>query len=146
MIALIIALMFLFLAGGWFLRYVVAGPVGMDHAIVFRGTNPVTATLPDARRCEGRLYSISNTNNAFPTPTLTIAPKKLQKIDGESIYSLPQAGQSILLMSDGANWRILTEFIPSSGHSPKVGDVSVSYVNASNEMHRAANFYNISVN
>jgi len=159
MIALIIALMLLFLAASWF-RYVDVGQVlptfrsfstattltAIDHTVVFSGTKPVTATLPDARLCEGRFYSISNSSNAIPTPTLSIAPKTLQNIDGESIFSLPLSGQSILLMSDGANWRVLTEFIPSVSSSRKIADVSVSYVNGSDVVNHAANFYEISVN
>lgn len=171
MIALIISFVLLFLAARYF-RQVHAGLVSpgskpcfqrsdpafrsfstattltaIDHTVVFKGSDAVTATLPDATTCSGRVYSISNSSNTIPTPTLTIAPKTLQNIDGESICSLPLADQSILIISDGANWKILTEFIPSASHPREAFDRSVSYASASvNKAYRAPVFYDISVN
>ena len=118
----------------------------IDHTVVFNGANAATAKLPDAMTCKGRFYSISNSSNTIPTPTLTIAPKMLQKIDGQTVYSLALADESILLMSDGANWKILTKFIPPAIHSPSACS-SVSYVNASSKRNsQAPVFYDISIN
>ena len=118
-----------------------------DHSLCFTGARASTAILPDARICGGRVYSISNYSTVTPTPILTITAKHLQFIEGQQDCSLPLVGQSVMLISDGVNWNILRQFIPSSSSPWKTKAGSISYRNATAEKSRpAAAFYDISGN
>lgn len=120
----------------------------VDHTLVFDGTSATMAVLPDAAMCAGRVYSISNFSNAIPTPTLTITPKDRQRIDGEPLCSLYLLDQSVVLISDGANWKILKQFIPISTQPWKTQGCSVSYRSTSAEKlcKRSSVFYEVSGN
>ncbi|HEY4289596.1 MAG TPA: beta-galactosidase GalB [Puia sp.] len=98
----------------------------IDYALHFNGTNAATAKLPDATGCAGRVYSITNSSSGIPTPKLTIAPATLQTIDGVSTCTLSLAYESVGIISDGANWKILSRFIPSEGLSLKASGPGIS--------------------
>jgi hypothetical protein len=119
----------------------------IDHTLVFTGAKATTAALPDATACEGRVYSISNFSTMTPTPIVTIIPKDLQYIEEQPFCSLWLQDQSIMLISDGVNWKILRQFIPSSSWPWKTKGSNISYHNATAEMNRpTAVFYEISGN
>jgi|GEM_PF-6204274 len=119
----------------------------IDHTLVFTGAKATTASLPDASSCVGRIYSISNFSTVIPTPILTITPKDLQFIEGQPHCPLWLVDQSIMIISDGANWKIIRQYIPSSSRPWKTKASSVSYQNAETEKSQPkAVFYDISGN
>ncbi|HEY4290887.1 MAG TPA: hypothetical protein VGN00_27490 [Puia sp.] len=119
----------------------------IDQSVVFTGARATTATLPDARACAGRVYSISNYSNSTPTPIVTITPQRLQFIEGQSYCSLWLTDQSVTLISDGANWKILRQFIPSPNSLPNTQKGSITYLDVSAKKGRPqAVFYDISGN
>lgn len=84
-----------------------------ESVILVNVTNGgVTLNLPDAELCEGRIYYIkkyadSNLNSS-PNP-LTIQPASDQTIDLQPFRTLSSlAFQELTIVSDGANWYILS--------------------------------------
>lgn len=119
----------------------------IDQTLVFTGVRATTASLPDASTCAGRVYSISNLSTITPTPIITITPKDLQYIEGHPHCSLWLQDQSVMIISDGANWKILRQFIPSSSWAWKTKASSISYRNVTTEKNPpTAVFYDISGN
>ena len=119
----------------------------IDQTLVFTGDKATTASLPDATTCAGRIYSISNFSTIAPTPIITIAPKALQFIEGQPHCSLWLQDQSVMIISDGANWKIIRQFIPSSSWAWKTKASSISYRNVTKvESEPKAVFYDISGN
>jgi len=82
----------------------IAGP--SDFAMAFTGATSSILTLPDATKCAGRVYLIKNISPTLPIPALTINTTLCQTIEGFSFYLMMQANQSLVLISDGANWQI----------------------------------------
>lgn len=80
--------------------------VTSDHTLVFTGTSAVTATLPDASTCTGRIYCIKNFSATSPTPVLTIATVSSQKIDGLSSWLLDETNETVTVISDGSGWEV----------------------------------------
>lgn len=98
-----------------------------DHTLIFTGTSAATATLPDATTCAGRMYSIKHFSTTSPAPVLTIATVSSQKIDGAGSWLLNETNQTITLFSDGSNWEIYSQVVPSStGGAWNEGGNSVS--------------------
>jgi len=88
-----------------------------DYTLVFTGTSAATATLPDATTCPGRIYGIKNFSGTLPTPVLTLATVSSEQIDGLATWSLNQANQSVLVISDGNNWEVFNQYVPSTAGS-----------------------------
>ncbi|RYY30671.1 MAG: hypothetical protein EOO04_04215 [Chitinophagaceae bacterium] len=84
-----------------------------DNVLVYTGTTAVTLTLPTAASIAGRSYQIKNASLTGPTPAVTIVPSASQKIDGLTNWSLTGLYQTVTLVSDGANWNIVS-FLPTS--------------------------------
>ncbi|MGC4101986.1 beta strand repeat-containing protein [Ferruginibacter sp.] len=85
-----------------------------DNLLVFTGTSAATVTLPTAVGCDGRSYMIKNASTTGPTPVLTIATTSSQTIDGAASWTLSTANESITLVSNGANWHVTTQGMPSA--------------------------------
>ena len=96
-----------------------------DHTLVFTGGSAVTATLPDATACMGRIYCIKNFSVTLPTPVLTLTTVSGQTIDGSASWLLNQANQSVTLISDGANWEVFGQSLAASGNAWILGGNNV---------------------
>jgi hypothetical protein len=77
-----------------------------DYTLAFTGIAACSVTLPDATVCAGRVYLIKNASTTGPTPVLTISTTSSQTIDGITSWLLDQAYESLILVSNGANWHI----------------------------------------
>ena len=84
-----------------------------DNLLIFTGTVATTITLPTAVGCTGRNYLIKNASTTGPTPVLTIATTSSQTIDALSSWLLDEANESILVISNGANWYIGSQSLPT---------------------------------
>ncbi len=85
-----------------------------DYTLVFTGSSAATATLPDATTCPGRIYGIKNFSATLPAPVLTLATVSSQQIDGLATWSLNQTDQSVMVISDGNNWEVFNQYLPSA--------------------------------
>ena len=84
-----------------------------DNILVFTGSSATTLTLPDASTITGRNYLIKNASATGPTPVLTIATTAAQTIDGLLTWTLDQANQTVLLISNGSGWHIGSQSLPT---------------------------------
>ncbi|MEO5684698.1 MAG: tail fiber domain-containing protein [Chitinophagaceae bacterium] len=84
---------------------------GTDNMLVFTGTSAATVTLPDAAACAGRAYWFKNTSSNISL--LTIATTASQTIDGLSSWLVDEANESIRLVSNGTNWHISAQSLPT---------------------------------
>lgn len=99
-----------------------------DYALMFTGTSACTLTLPDATGCIGRIIHIKNTKTGT-VPVLTIATTASQTIDGQSTWLLDDPNESINVVSNGSNWLVMGQTLPSgSGSSWTQGGNAVSSV------------------
>lgn len=70
-------------------------------------TTPLTVTLPSATGTQsGYVYDIKKIDTS-PVGIVTINTSNSQTIDNASSVTLSNPGESILLQSDGSNWRII---------------------------------------
>jgi hypothetical protein len=83
-----------------------------DYHLVFTGTAAATLTLPDASTITGRAYVIKNASSN--ASTLTIATTSSQTIDGLSSWSLVQANKTLIVISNGSNWYVISENTPGN--------------------------------
>ena len=82
-----------------------------DNTLAFTGTAAASITLPDATTCTGRTYWIKNSSsNVSP---LTIATTASQTIEGLSTWLLDDANEGIRTVSNGANWIITAQTLPT---------------------------------
>lgn len=65
--------------------------------------NTFTVTLPTAVGITGRQYIIKNSG----TGVITVDGNGSETIDGQTTWALPAQYDSITIMSDGANWKII---------------------------------------
>ncbi len=79
-----------------------------DNNLMFSGTAATTLTLPTAITCKGREYTIKNISTTIPVPALTIATTTSQTIDGNLTVILDEAQKGLRLVSNGANWNIIS--------------------------------------
>lgn len=86
-----------------------------DHTVVFTGTVATTITLPSASACSGREIWVKNSSATSPTPLLTIATTSSQTIDGSASWTIPNAYETVLFMSNGTNWIVKQQMTPSNG-------------------------------
>ncbi|QNA44863.1 hypothetical protein [Lacibacter sediminis] len=82
-----------------------------DNTLLFTGNSAATVTLPDATGCAGRVYSIKNASTTSPVPVLTVATTSSQTIDGSSALLLSSNKSIVTVVSDGANWNIMSSGI-----------------------------------
>ena len=82
------------------------------HSIIIcnNGTIGKTITLPTAIGSKGRIYSIKRGETS--TANVTIATTLSQMIDGEINLILNQAKESVTLISDGSDWKVIGTFTP----------------------------------
>jgi hypothetical protein len=80
------------------------------HSIIVCNNGAVTKTitLPNAVGVKGRIYSIKRDENS--TQNIIIATVAGQFIDGEINFLLTQAKETITLISDGNNWKVIGRF------------------------------------
>jgi hypothetical protein len=83
-----------------------------DHTVVFTGSSAATATLPDATGCAGRVYCIKNFSASSPVPVLTLATVSSQMVDGVATWILDETNETVMIISDGANWEIFSQDVP----------------------------------
>ncbi len=93
-----------------------------DNTVVFNGSAATTFTLPSATACTGREYWIKNSS----TYTLTIATSSSQTIDGNSTWAMSNQYEAVMLMSDGTNWIVKQQAVPTQGSGWIPGGNSVS--------------------
>lgn len=99
-----------------------------DYTLLFTGTSACTLTLPNATGCVGRIIHVKNTKTGT-VPVLTIATTASQTIDGTLTYLLDDPNESVNVVSDGTNWRIMGQSLPSgSGTSWTQGGNTVGTV------------------
>ena len=92
-----------------------------DYTLVFTGASAATAALPDATTCPGRIYRIKNFSATRPTPVLTVATVSSQQLDGSASRLLDEPNETLLLVSDGANWEVFNQDVPVAGTSSTGG-------------------------
>lgn len=80
-----------------------------DQAVLVNCTSgAVTVTLPNANGINGKIFYIKDWKGQSATHTITIATTSSQTIDGSSTQTLTTNYQAIEVMSDGANWSIIS--------------------------------------
>lgn len=88
--------------------------IGADDYIVLVAATSATSavTLPDATTCAGRIYvvkRIAGTNPATEEDNnIVVTPSAGQNINGIATTSITVVHTSITLLSDGANWQLLS--------------------------------------
>ena len=86
--------------------------VDTDNILVFTGSAAVTATLPSAIGCNGRKYVVKNASTTLPTPAVIIMTTLSQTIDGTVSWILDEANETAALISNGANWFVVSQNLP----------------------------------
>lgn len=82
-----------------------------NSTILMNGTT-ITNVLPDASfHAKGRIYTVKNLNSA----TMNLIATNNQTIDGVYTNRVLAQNQSITVQSDGANWQVLNQSIPTNG-------------------------------
>jgi hypothetical protein len=94
---------------------------GTDNTVVFTGTTASAVTLPTAVGITGRVYWIKNASTTVPTPNLIVQTTLSQTIDGNSSWTLDEANEVIKVISNGANWYILTQNVAIPGSATTGG-------------------------
>jgi hypothetical protein len=84
-----------------------------DYSLFFTGISACTLTLPDASLWPGRIINVKNTKTGT-VPVLTIATTASQTIDGITTWLLDDANETINLVSDGSNWRVVGQGLPAN--------------------------------
>lgn len=88
--------------------------IGPDDYIVLCAATSATSavTLPDATTCAGRIYVIKRIAGANPLTeednNIVVTPSAGQNINGIATTSITVVHTSITLLSDGANWQLLS--------------------------------------
>jgi hypothetical protein len=77
-----------------------------DDVLVLTGTADKTFTLPTAVGIQGQVFTFKNNS----TKILTIATTSSQTIDGATTYLIRTTGSGITIISDNANWQIISVF------------------------------------
>jgi hypothetical protein len=78
-----------------------------DSFVLVNATSgAVTVTLPTSVGSDGRQYTIKKTDST--TNPVTVATTSSQTIDGASTYTLTTQFQLLNIISDGANWSVLS--------------------------------------
>lgn len=78
---------------------------GTDSSIFGDATSgAITLTLPDATLAPGRLYRLKKIDSS--ANTVTVATTSSQTIDGATTYVLSNQYDSIVVLSDNANWKL----------------------------------------
>jgi hypothetical protein len=82
------------------------------HSIVIcdNGAVAKTITLPTAVGITGRIYTIKR--GEASTADVTIMTSSSQMIDGEMDYMLMNAKESVTIVSNGSNWKVMGTFVP----------------------------------
>ena len=80
-----------------------------DNTVVYTGTTGVSVTLPTAVGITGRYYWIKNASATVPTPTITLQTTSSQTIDGNATWTIDEPGETIRVVSDGANWNVVSQ-------------------------------------
>lgn len=81
----------------------------LDQIVLVDSTSGVvTVTLPSAVTIPGRRYTIKDWLGKSATHTITIATTASQLIDGSSTQTLTTNYQAIEVVSDNANWAIIS--------------------------------------
>ncbi|MEP7258306.1 MAG: tail fiber domain-containing protein [Flavitalea sp.] len=100
-----------------------------DQTVVFTGSSASTITLPSAASIIGRTYQLKNSSATIPVPIVTIATTSSQTIDGISSWILDEANESVTLISNGTNWSITGQSLPTgSGTNWSQGGNSVAAI------------------
>jgi hypothetical protein len=99
-----------------------------DYTLLFTGTSACTLTLPDATAWPGRIINVKNTKTGT-VPVLTIATTASQTIDGAATWLLDDPNETINLVSDASNWKIIGQGLPAgSGTSWSQGGNTVGSI------------------
>lgn len=71
-------------------------------------------TLYSAAAYSGRIIRLKRTNAIAASKAITITPDGAETIEGGTDFILMTQGESVDLLSDGTNWRIVGRVIPSN--------------------------------
>jgi Chaperone of endosialidase len=85
-----------------------------DNQLVFTGTTATALTLPTAVGNTGRRYVVKNASTTLPTPLVTITPAAVETIDGIINWLLDEANETVVLISDGVNWKVIAQNLPGT--------------------------------
>lgn len=98
------------------------------HSVIIcdNGNVTRTITLPNSIGIKGRIYSVKRNENS--TENVSIVTSSSQLIDGESNFVLSQEKETVSMISDGANWKVIGRYIPQI----PVGELS--YFNTSGSL------------
>ena len=88
-----------------------------DNILAFTGTVACTVTLPTAVGCTGRSYRIKNASITIPIPIVTVTTTTSQTIDGTSSWTLDEPNESVLVISNGNDWNIVSQNLSTSSIS-----------------------------
>ena len=89
-------------------------PISTSVDVVLCSGSAFTATLPDAVANAGKAYEIKKTDSSLSN-IITIATTSSQTIIGATSptsTTLNTIGETLWLVSDGANWQVLCRYIP----------------------------------
>lgn len=75
------------------------------------GSGALTVNLPSAINLEGKIYQVKKTDSTFSI--VTIDGNSSETIDGDISTGLATKGESLKIISDGSNWKILDHVISS---------------------------------
>jgi len=81
--------------------------VTASDSVVVCTSSYYTVNLPTASGIEGRQYTIKRAWNNEAPGSIIVDPYSTQTIDGSSTYQLNDAGDSVIIASDGSNWIIV---------------------------------------
>jgi hypothetical protein len=82
------------------------------HSVIIcdNGTVTRTITLPNSIGIKGRIYSIKKNDNSIGN--IIIATTSSQMIDGDLNFVLSQAKETVSVISDGVNWKVIGQYVP----------------------------------
>lgn len=84
-----------------------------DIVLVSGASGSFSTTLPTAVGISGRIYQIKRTDQTFAN-IVTLATTSSQTIDGVTTKTLSTQNEEWTVISDGANWQVLTHTYPSA--------------------------------
>lgn len=71
-------------------------------------SSPISVTLISANGIAGRIFRIVKTDSTLNT--VTIVPYGLEKINGQSTYTIDQQYEGVSIVSNGSNWFVLSKY------------------------------------
>lgn len=83
-----------------------------DRVIFVDGTSATTQTLPSAAYCTGQSLTFLRTDNTLAN-VVTLHGFASETIRGSVTYKMCQQNESVTILSDGLNWRVVGQYFPA---------------------------------